>query len=66
MLAVGAGEGDGAAAGVEEFVEAGGEGFDFRWADEGEGFGEEVQDEPVVGLEVGGEGDLWFRDGGHG
>ena len=50
MLGVRAGEDDGAGAGVEELFEAGGEGFDFGWADEGPGFGEKDEDEPVVGF----------------
>lgn len=58
VLGVGAGEDDGAGARVEELVEAGGEGFDFRRADEGEGFREEDQDEPVVGFGVGREVDF--------
>ena len=59
VLAVGRGEGDGAGARVEEFLEASGEGFDFGGADEGEGFGEEDEDEPVVGFGVAAEGDFY-------
>jgi hypothetical protein len=39
-------------------LQARGEGYDFGWADEGPGFGEEDQDQPVLGLGVGGEGDF--------
>ena len=52
MVGVRADECDSAGARVQEFFEAGGEGFDFGWADEGPGFGEEDDDEPVVGFSV--------------
>lgn len=52
-LGIGAGERDGAGAAVEEFLQAGAEGADFGRADEGPGFGEEDEDEPVVGLGIG-------------
>jgi len=58
VVAVGADEDDGAGAVVEELFEPGGEGSDLGGADEGPGFGEEDEDEPVVGFGVGGEGDL--------
>lgn len=59
VLAVCAGEGYGAGAAVEEFLQARGKGRDFCGTDEGPGFGEEDQDEPVLGLGVGREGDFW-------
>jgi len=48
VLGVRAGERHGAGAAVEEFLQAGTEGADFRGADEGPCFGEEDQDEPVL------------------
>ena len=54
VLAVRASKSDGTGPAVEEFLQPGGEGYDFCRADEGPGFGEENQDQPVLGLGVGG------------
>lgn len=52
VLGVGGGEDDGAGARVEELLQASRKGADLGRTDEGPGFGEEDQNEPVVGLGV--------------
>lgn len=61
VLAIRRGEDDGATASVQELFEAMREGLDLSRADEGPGFGEEDQDEPVIRFGVGGEADVWWR-----
>ena len=58
MVGVSTDEYDSASARVQEFFEAGGEGFDFGWADERPGFWEEDEDEPVVGFGIRFESDF--------
>jgi hypothetical protein len=60
ILGVGANEDNGASPRVQKFFEASGEGFDLGRADEGPGFWEEDQDEPMIGFCIRGKCDFCF------